>query len=106
MTELRRKMIEDMKLHGFAEKTQAAYLCAVRSLAKYYMRAPDQLSEKEIREYFMWVVEVQKASPSTLCQKICGIKFLYEQTLGRAVSSRSPQNLQLRIFPGLKNPLS
>ena len=29
-----------------------------------------------------------------------------EQTVGRTVSSRSPQNPRLRIFPGLENPLS
>ncbi len=29
-----------------------------------------------------------------------------EQTVGRAVSSRSPRNPPLRIFPGLKHPLS
>ena len=29
-----------------------------------------------------------------------------EQTVGRAVSARSPQTPQLRIFAGLENPLS
>jgi hypothetical protein len=29
-----------------------------------------------------------------------------EQTSGKAAISCPPQNLQLRIFPGLKNPLS
>jgi hypothetical protein len=36
MTALRQKMIEDMQLHGFAERTQEAYLSAVRQLAKHY----------------------------------------------------------------------
>jgi hypothetical protein len=33
MTHLRQRMIEDMQLRGFAEKTQDAYLRAVRQLA-------------------------------------------------------------------------
>ena len=44
MTALRQKMIEDMQLHGFAERTQESYLLAVRQLAKHYQQVarPDQ----------------------------------------------------------------
>ena len=35
MNALRQKMIEDMQLRGFAERTQEAYLLAVRQLAKH-----------------------------------------------------------------------
>jgi hypothetical protein len=40
-------MIEDMQLHGYAERTQEAYLSAVRKLAKYYHKSPDQIDEEE-----------------------------------------------------------
>ena len=36
MTPLRQKMMEDMQLRGLADKTQDAYLRAVRQLAEYY----------------------------------------------------------------------
>ena len=39
MSPLRMRMLEDMKLAGLAEGTQAAYLRAVWQLAKYYRRA-------------------------------------------------------------------
>ncbi len=44
MTALRQKMIEDMQLRGFAERTQEAYLSAVRQLAKHYQKSagPDR----------------------------------------------------------------
>jgi hypothetical protein len=35
MNALRQRMNEDMQLHGFAERTQEAYLQAVRQQAKY-----------------------------------------------------------------------
>jgi predicted exporter len=35
MTELRRRMIQDMQLHGYAERTQESYVDAVRGLAKF-----------------------------------------------------------------------
>jgi hypothetical protein len=40
MKELRGRMIEDMKLHGFSERTQRSYLATVRQLAKHCMRSP------------------------------------------------------------------
>ncbi len=83
MTQLRRRMTQDMKLRGFSEKTQASYLGAVRQVAKYYMRSPDRLSEEELRGFFLWLVQERQTSPSTVRQYLCGIKFLYEHTLRR-----------------------
>ena len=36
MTELRKRMIEDLQLRGLAVRTQEAYVLAVRQLAKYW----------------------------------------------------------------------
>jgi integrase/recombinase XerD len=49
MSPLRMRMIEDMKLAGLWPGTQATYIDAVRKLAVYYRRSPDQLSEEEVR---------------------------------------------------------
>ena len=35
-THLRQRMIEDMQLRGLAERTQEAYVAAVRQLAEHY----------------------------------------------------------------------
>jgi len=39
MTALRERMMEDLQLHGFAEKTQEAYLRAVRQLGLVLQKA-------------------------------------------------------------------
>jgi len=83
MSELRRKMIQDMQLHGFSEKTRRAYVGAVIGLAKFYNRSPDQLSEDEIRNFFLHLVNERKAARSTVTIYLSGIKFFYEKTLGR-----------------------
>src|SRR6266550_3538928 len=51
MTPLRQRMIDDMRLAGFAERTRDVYIQAVRRLATHYMRSPDVLSEEEVRAY-------------------------------------------------------
>ena len=53
MTALRQKMLEDMQLHGFSERTQDSYLRAVRQLATYFNKSPDQITEEEMRQYFL-----------------------------------------------------
>jgi site-specific recombinase XerD len=83
MTALRQKMIEDMQLHGFAERTQKSYMQAVRQLAEYYNKPPDQISEEDLRRYFLYLKNVKKVSRSTITLALCGIKFLYERTLNR-----------------------
>jgi integrase/recombinase XerD len=81
MTPLRSRMIEDMKLRGFSPRTQESYIGAVRQLAKYYRRSPDQLREEELRKFFLYLTEEKHASRSTITQYLSGIKFFYETTL-------------------------
>lgn len=83
MTILRERMLADMQLRGLAEKTQEAYLRAVRQLAAYYGKPPDQIDEEELRDYFLYLKNEKKASRSACTIAICGLKFFYERTLGR-----------------------
>ena len=83
MTELRRRMMEDLQLAGYSKSTQQSYLDAVRVLAKYYKRSPDQLSEEEIRRFFLYLVNERHCARSTVTIYLCGIKFFFETTLKR-----------------------
>jgi len=76
-------MIQDLQLHGYAETTQKSYVAAVKALAGYYHRSPDQLDQEQVREYFLNLIEKKKAAKSTVTQQLCGIKFFYENTLGK-----------------------
>jgi site-specific recombinase XerD len=78
-------MIEDMQLRGLAERTQQSYLAAVKGLATYYDKGPDEISEAEIRGYFLYLKNEKKVSASTQNQIVSALKFLYRNTLGRAV---------------------
>ncbi len=83
MTELRRRMIADLQLAGYSEKTQQSYLMAVRGLAKYYRRSPDQLTEEEVRAFFLHLINERKAAASTVRIYLYGIKFFFTKTLQR-----------------------
>jgi integrase/recombinase XerD len=80
---LRARMIEDLQLHGLSKSTQALYVRAVQKLAEHYQRPPDQITEEELRRYFLYLTNAKRVSPSTLRIALCGIKFFYERTLHR-----------------------
>lgn len=84
MSYLREKMIEDLRLKGLSPRTEEAYVRAVRQLAEYCKKSPDQISEEELRQYFLYLTNVKKVSRSTHTIALSGIKFFYEHTLKRS----------------------
>jgi site-specific recombinase XerD len=91
MGALRQKMIEEMKLRNFSERTQECYLSAVVVLVKHYRRSPDQLTQEQIRSYLLHLKE-RGLSPSSRNVAISGMKFFYHQMLGW-------NDKQLFLFP-------
>jgi len=82
MSELRTRMIRDMALRGFSPRTHESYIAAVVRLAKYYKRAPDQLSNEEVQAYLAYLIQERKLSWSTCSQAAHAFRFLYHVTLG------------------------
>ena len=83
MSAIRQRMIEDMQLHGYSAKTQTAYLGAVRGLAGHYHRTPEEITQDELRSYFLYLVKERGVARSTLTIHLSGIKFFFEKTLKR-----------------------
>ena len=83
MTKLRERMLQDMQLRGFSERTQECYLRSVRLLAEHFDKPPDQITEEELRKYFLYVKNVKKWKRATVTISLCGIKFFFVQTLKR-----------------------
>ena len=84
MTPLLQRMIEDMQLRGLSSLTQRAYLRAVRELARYYDKPPEQITEEELRQYFVYlhnrkhvsrstatVILIRKLAISQSCSRLC-----------------------------------
>jgi integrase/recombinase XerD len=73
MSPLQQRMLEDMQLRGFSARTQEAYARAVWQLAQHYLRRPDQLSEEELRQYFLYLANEKKLTRPTTTIALCGI---------------------------------
>jgi len=119
MSQLRQRMMEDMQLRGFSARTQECYVAAVRQLAEHYHRAPDQLAEEDLRQYFLYLANEKRVARATATIALCGIKFFYEKTLGKQWTTlqcvRPPREKKLpvvlsreevrRILPAVRIPV-
>ncbi|MGH8111557.1 MAG: tyrosine-type recombinase/integrase [Rhodanobacteraceae bacterium] len=80
---LRQRMLEDMALRKLSEKTQSAYVRAVRGLAAYLHHRPDTASAEDLRRYQLHMVETG-VSPMSINATITGLKFFFEVTADHA----------------------
>ena len=72
---LRQRMLDDMRMRKFGEKTQADYVRAVRNFTKYLGRSPDTARVEDLRNYQLHLVD-HGISPASLNSAISGLKFL------------------------------
>lgn len=83
MSQLRDKMVRDMQLRRLSDNTQRVYTHAVVGLAKHYMKSPDQLSDHQIQDYVLYMLNERKLAWSTCDTNVAGLQFFYGVTLGR-----------------------
>jgi len=83
MSTLREQMLADIQLKGVTPKTQKIYLREVSNYAKHFKKSPEELGEKEFREYLLYLLNDRKLSKGTYRFYYQGLKFLYKHTLKR-----------------------
>ena len=80
-SKLQKKFIEDMQLRGYAQRTQSSYARAVRQLVNYWHVPAEEVSEQQVRDYFLYCKNDAGWSAATMRIAYSGIKFFYTTTL-------------------------
>lgn len=83
MTDWHQKAINALQLNGLGERTQEAYVRAVRMLCQFYDKTPDLVSEAELQHYFLHRKNTDRWSPSTMRICYCGIRHFFVHVLKR-----------------------
>src|SRR3954451_25145978 len=104
ITPLRQRMQQDLQLAGLSERTQEAYLRAVRQLSDHYHTPPDRLSEQQVRDYFLHLKNDRQFASASLGIACSGIKFFYSHT--RPCDCPTLQRLRVRREKKLPDVLS
>lgn len=106
MTNFKERMIEDLQLRGLSETTQKMYIRAVHKLSEHSRKPPDQVTEEELRQYFLYLKNVRKFSRTASTIALCGIKFFFQHTLKREWSTltfiRAPREKKLPVVLSLE----
>src|SRR5512142_1334803 len=101
MNDFEKRLTEDIQLRGLSETTHKMYVRAVSKLSEHFNKAPELVTEEEIREYFLYLKNVKKFSRTSSTIALCGIKFFFRHTLKREWSTlafiRPPREKKLPV---------
>lgn len=79
-----RTMEQKLHLKGYSKSTAKTYMEQFKLFQRFYRPAmAGELSEVEIRNYILYLIEKRKLSKATQNQAINAIKFFYEKVLGQ-----------------------
>ena len=84
---LRRRMIEDMTIRKFAQKTQHDYVQRVKDFASYLHRSPDTAKPEDVRGFQLHLSSSGAGVPK-INTTISALRFFFNVTLDRPDLSR------------------
>jgi integrase/recombinase XerD len=83
MTELRRRMIEELRLRNYSPNTITIYIRCVAQFAQHFRLSPDRLGPEHIRQYQLFLVQEKEVSWALFNQTVCALRFFYHHILHR-----------------------
>jgi integrase/recombinase XerD len=83
VTQLRKKVLEELERRNYSEATAHAYVGTIRQFAEHFHRSPDQLGIEQVRQYQVHLFEKKKLAPHSVMVQMCALRFLYLKVLKR-----------------------
>src|ERR1700704_5892656 len=87
ISRLRRRMIEDMTVRNFVEKTRNDYIRHVRTLAAFLGRSPDTATPEDLRRFQLHQTR-SGVRPPSINGSVAALRFFFTVTLDRPEMAR------------------
>ena len=106
MTELRKRMLEELQRRNFSPHTIRGYIRTVRDFAAYFHKSPDQLGVEEVRQFQLHLLRDQKLASGTVQNRMTALHFFFKRVLKRhdpemydMALTRKPKKLPVVLSP-------
>jgi site-specific recombinase XerD len=76
-------MLEELQRRNYSESTTRGYLMAVRQVAEYFGKPPDQLRPDDLRTYQAYLLKERKLAVGTVVARVAALRFFLVRTLKR-----------------------
>lgn len=83
MTQLRKRMLEELQRRNYSKATTRAYIGAVERFARHFGKPPDRLGPDHIRQYQAHLLRDRKLKPETVVGQVAALRFFFVRTLKR-----------------------
>jgi integrase/recombinase XerD len=83
VTQLRKRMLEELQRRNYSQPTIESYLHAVGDFARHFGKSPDQLNQEHVRQYQLHLVHDRKLAVNTIVGRISALRFFFVKTLRR-----------------------
>jgi len=78
---LRTKFMDHMVLHRFSHHTINNYMSAMKKLAKFYNKSPDLLTNEDLQNYLLYLLQEQKLAWNTCNLHLSALSCFYKNVL-------------------------
>lgn len=83
MTQLRKKMLEELQRRNYSPKTIHNYIKTVKDFARYFAKSPDRLGPDELRTYQVYLLKERKLAVGTVVVRVAALRFFFIRVLRR-----------------------
>ena len=83
VTQLRKKMLEELQRRNYAQSTVKGYLRIVQDFAQHFHQPPDKLGPDHLRQYQAHLFQDKKLNAGTVQQYVAALRFFFNKTLKR-----------------------
>lgn len=83
MTELRKRMLEELQRRRYSPETIRLYLTAVQQFANYFGKRPDRLGPEQLRQYQLYLLNERKLSVGSVIARTSALRFFFLKVLRR-----------------------
>lgn len=81
MNDLRKKLLHEMQLRNYSQRTISTYISCLSGLSKYYNKSLDKITIEQVKEYLHHRITMEKVSVAVVNQTISAYKLLHKDVL-------------------------